>query len=155
MKFNKRLFIPFFLLLLTASNVETKVRCLVQMKNYEGNGAYIIVSLLDENKSYVETLQILGDDTEWYNEIESWWAFFGKEKREVDGITGATLSAGQRRVLNFSVSDVPDNYYLRFETAVEENLYYESEADIAISELATKREYEGIGYIRYLKFIVQ
>ena len=125
------------------------------MKNYEGNGAYIIVSLLNENKKYIETLQILGDDPEWYNEIESWWSFFGKERRKVDGITGATIPAGQRRVLNFSISNVPKNCYLRFETAVEENMYYESEVDIAINELLERQEYEGIGYIRQLKFILQ
>ena len=147
--------IPLFCLQLSNSNIETNVRCLVQMKNYEGNGAYIIVSLLNENKKYIETLQILGDDPEWYNEIESWWSFFGKERRKVDGITGATIPAGQRRVLTFSISNVPKNYYLRFETAVEENMYYESEVDIAINELLERQEYEGIGYIRQLKFILQ
>ncbi len=53
MKLGKLLFIPSLLLLLAASSTPTKVRCLVQMKNYEGNGAYIIISLLDENKEYV------------------------------------------------------------------------------------------------------
>tara|TARA_B100000900_G_scaffold335819_1_gene297441 strand:+ start:9807 stop:10184 length:378 start_codon:yes stop_codon:yes gene_type:complete len=125
------------------------------MKNYEGNGAYIIVSLLDENKEYIRTLQIIGDDPEWYNEIDSWWAFFGKTKQKVDAITGATLSAGQRRVITFSINKLPKNSYIRFETAVEENLYYESEVDVAINELAKKQEYEGTGYIRYLKFIIQ
>lgn len=155
MRIVKRLFISFILLLLTASNIETRVRCLIQMKNYEGNGSYIIVSLLDEKKEYVKTLQIIGEDPEWYNEIDSWWSFFGKAKRRVDGITGATLSAGQRRVITFTINDMPENYYIRFETAVEENLYYESEVDVAINEVAKKKEYEGTGYIRYLKFIVQ
>ena len=155
MRIAKRLFISFILLLLIASNIETRVRCLIQMKNYEGNGAYIIVSLLDAKKEYVKTLQIIGEDPEWYNEIDSWWSFFGKAKRNVDGITGATLSAGQRRVITFTINDMPENYYIRFETAVEENLYYESEVDVAINEVAKKQEYEGTGYIRYLKFIVQ
>ena len=57
------------------------LRCMLQMKNYSGHGAYIVISLLDENKEYKKTLRILGDDREWYNEIEEWWKFFGKEKR--------------------------------------------------------------------------
>lgn len=155
MRIAKHLFISFIILLLIASNIETKVRCLIQMKNYEGNGAYIIVSLLDENKEYIRTLQIIGDDPEWYNEIDSWWSFFGKTKRKVDGITGATLSAGQRRVITFSINKIPKHCFIRFETAVEENLYYESEVDVAINELAKKQEYDGTCYIRYLKFIIQ
>ena len=131
------------------------LRCMLQMKNYSGHGAYIVISLLDENKEYKKTLRILGDDREWYNEIEEWWKFFGKERRNIDGITGATLSGGERKIIALNIPQKNPDYYLRFETAVEEQKYYPSEIDIKISQLETTKKYNGDGYIRYLKFIQQ
>ena len=144
-----------FLTSMDSRTNSTNLKCLIQMKNYEGHGAYIVVSRLNEQLEYIETHQILGDDPEWYHEVESWWSFFGKEKRSIDGITGATLSGGQRRVIQLNFSDYSPTDVLRFETAVEEQPYYVSEIDITISDLNGHDKYEGQGYIRYLRFVMQ
>ena len=44
-------------------------KCMVQMTNYSGAGAYIIISLLDKDGDYIKTLQVIGDDQEWYSDI--------------------------------------------------------------------------------------
>lgn len=136
-------------------NTDLNLRCMVQMKNYNGHGAYIVVSLLNENKEYLKTLQVMGDDSEWYNEIEEWWSFFGKEKQQIDGITGATIAGGDRRVIAFTMPSENPDYFIRFETAVEEQQYYPTEIDIKISNLELSEKYRGDGFIRYITFIAQ
>lgn len=45
------------------TSAETKpVKCMIQMTNYTGEGAYIIVSLMNTKGEYEETLQVLGKD---------------------------------------------------------------------------------------------
>ena len=57
----------------------TKYKCMIQMTNYTGEGAYIVVSLLNPEGDYVETLNVIGDDDEWYNTIESCGIFTAKD----------------------------------------------------------------------------
>ena len=74
-------------------------KCMIQMKNYAGEGAYISVSLLNPDGSYAKTLQVLGDDKEWYPEVDHWWEFYKTSNQKIDAITGATIAGGQRKIL--------------------------------------------------------
>ena len=55
--------------LLTASFVQQttskKYKCLIQLTNYKGDGAYIVASLINPQGKYEQTLQVLGDDPLW------------------------------------------------------------------------------------------
>ena len=53
-------------------------KCMIELKNYDGEGAYIVVSLLNPNGEYEKTLYVQGQDDDWYSEIFSWWKFYGK-----------------------------------------------------------------------------
>mgnify|MGYP001159617935 FL=1 len=136
------------------SNQDSTHRCLVQMTNYDGEGAYVIVSLMDSSDQYLETLYVIGDDPEWYYEIEEWWSYFGREVRDIDGITGPTLSGGERSIIEFKIPKhaFDGNHKLRFETAVEDQAYYPSEIEVPVDSLTTVK-LEGTGYIRYARFI--
>ena len=129
-------------------------RCLIQMSNYEGEGAYIIVSLMDSSHQYVETLYVIGDDSEWYYELEEWWSYFGREVRNIDGITGATLAGGERAIINLTIpkSAFEANHLIRIETGVEDQSYYPAEIEVPVDSLSTTK-LEGTGYIRYVRFV--
>ena len=130
-----------------------ELKCMVQMTNYQGEGAYVIISHLNEAKRYQQTLSICGDDPEWYHEIESWWNYFGREEREVDAITGATLSGGQRRVITLRIpsDQIKEGDILRFETAVENQSYHPSELDLNLADAQQGLKAEGKEYIRYVR----
>ncbi|MGB3775178.1 MAG: DUF2271 domain-containing protein, partial [Leeuwenhoekiella sp.] len=115
----------FFLASFTATDKKT-VKCMIQMTNYEGEGAYVVVSLLDPNGDYDETLYVQGKDDEWYSEITEWWQFYGKKRQDIDGISGATISGGERTVsvLQIPADKIDKGYQLRFETSVEDQKYY-------------------------------
>ena len=141
------------------SNGEPKVyKYMIQMSNYTGEGAYVIVSLLDKENTYIETLYVQGDDDEWYSEITDWWQFQGKVRKDIDAVTGATVGAGQRAVNSIKIpSDLfGKGYKVRFETAVEDKAYFKDDIEIELTSVANiKGKIEGKGYIRYVRMIPQ
>ena len=152
----------FFLMLVTIvgsslkTNSKKNYKCLVQMKNYTGEGAYLIISLVNKEGKYLETLYVQGEDEEWYHEITSWWKFYGKNKVNIDGISGETLSGGERSIYMLSIdeSKVSNGFKIRFETAVEDKNYYEKDLEINLEELNTGTKYNGSGFIRYVRMIL-
>jgi hypothetical protein len=126
------------------------------MKNYTGEGAYLIISLVNKDGKYLETLYVQGEDEEWYHEITSWWKFYGKNKVNIDGISGETLSGGERSIYMLSIdeSKVSNGFKIRFETAVEDKNYYEKDLEINLEELNTATKYNGSGFIRYVRMIL-
>ena len=127
------------------------------MKNYTGEGAYIVISLLDPEGKYEETLYVQGDDDEWYFDITEWWDFQGKKRADIDAITGETISGGERKI---SVIRIPDDklnkgYKLRFETAVEDQEYHKDDVEFDLNLENIKTKIEGKGFIRYIRMMPQ
>lgn len=141
----------------TTSVKSTKYKCMIQMKNYTGEGAYIVVSLLNPEGAYEKTLYVQGDDDEWYHDITEWWNFHGKIQENIDGITGATISGGNRAIshLNIDDSKINSGYKIRFETAVEDKEYYKDDVEFELTSETVKSKIEGKGFIRYIRMIPQ
>ncbi|MBT0606712.1 DUF2271 domain-containing protein [Aequorivita echinoideorum] len=133
------------------------VKCMIQMTNYSGEGAYIIVSLLNPKGEYEETLQVLGKDPEWYSEITEWWKFYGKRRPNIDAISGETISGGERTVsvLQIPVDKIDKGYSLRFETSVEDVKYYKDDLQFPLTSENLKSKQEGKGFIRYVRMLTQ
>ncbi|MEM9822242.1 MAG: DUF2271 domain-containing protein [Bacteroidota bacterium] len=134
----------------------TKYKCMVQLVNYTGEGAYIMVSLLDNNGKYLKTLQVLGDDEEWYPDLPKWWKFHrDNDKPKIDAITGATIAGGERSIFVLEIEDalLDSGNQLRFETAVEDQDYHEKDLQIPLTTKNVKGKFEGSGYIRYVRMI--
>ena len=132
-------------------------KCLMQMSNYSGEGAYVVVSIINPNGKYEKTIYIQGDDDKWYYEITSWWSYYGKNKYNVDGISGSTVSAGERsfNVFEIDESKIGKGYKLRFETAVEDENYFEKDIEFELTKDNLLKKHTGKGFIRYVRFISQ
>lgn len=140
------------------SDDKTTYKCMIQMANYVGEGAYVVVSLLDKEGRYIETLYVQGDDDEWYSEISEWWKFQGKYRVNIDAITGATIGSGQRAVNRIEISNDKFNkgYKIRFETAVEDKEYFNNDIEINLTSVdMLQGKISGKGYIRYIKLLPQ
>lgn len=136
----------------------TKYKCMVQLTNYTGEGAYIVVSILDAEGEYVKTLQVLGDDEKWYPDLPKWWAFHkGNNKPAIDGITGATIAGGERAMFMLEIDSeyIDQGYQLRFETSVEHQKYIPDDLVIPLSAESLSGKFEGTGYIRYVRILAQ
>ncbi|NVK65597.1 MAG: DUF2271 domain-containing protein [Flavobacteriales bacterium] len=139
------------------STGEKKVKCLIQMDNYTGEGAYIVVSLINPQGKYDQTLYVHGKDNEWYYELTDWWKFYGRNKTSLDGITGSTISGGERAmsVIKIDASKIGKGYKLRFESAVEAKNYYSPDIEFDLTTANLQKKYNGKGFIRYVRLLPQ
>ncbi|MBP2832391.1 DUF2271 domain-containing protein [Aquimarina sp. U1-2] len=134
---------------------KTAVKCMIQLINYTGEGAYVVISLINPEGNYEETLYVQGKDPEWYSEITEWWKFYGKRRSAIDAISGETVPGGERTVsiINIPTDKIDQGYQLRFETAVEDQEYYETDAQIALTTENLNTKLEGKGWIRYIRMM--
>jgi len=133
---------------------EQTYKCLIQLTNYQGEGAYVIVSLMNPEGNYERTLHIIGEDDEWYSSLSSWWMALGE--KGVDATTGATVSGGERTMCVLSVDESKLNagYKLRFETAVEGQEYNSKDVEIPLNTDNLRiGKFEGSVFIRYVRLI--
>jgi hypothetical protein len=147
-----------FLLVAFVQPLETtNVKCMIQMTNYTGEGAYIVISLINPEGAYEETLYVQGKDKEWYSDIPEWWKFYGKRRPDIDAISGATISGGERKinVLKIPSDKIDAGYSIRFETAVEDQEYYTEDVQFELTSESVKSKREGKGYIRDVRMIPQ
>jgi hypothetical protein len=138
-----------------APPAQVSFKCLVQLTNYTGEGAYVVVSLLDNKGKYKKTLQVFGDEERWYDDLPSWYKFLTTTKENVDGVSGASITAGSRKVFSITTDElmVDKGYKLRFETAVENKEYKEKDVEMDLAEANVGKTVNGTGYIRYVKLI--
>lgn len=147
------LFIIFSTIYVNAQS-NTKYKCMVQMNNYTGEGAYIVVSLINEKDEYEKTLYVMGNDKKWYPDLKAWHNAYKKRSNDISAITGASVSGGNRTVvtINIDKSKINVGYKIRFETAVEHNRYYQKDAEVQLTTAGLSTQTEGKGYIRYVRF---
>lgn len=131
----------------------SKYKCMLQMTNYKGLEAYVVVSLIDAKGKYEKTLYMMGPDKKWYNGFKVWDKQLGKKKENLNGITGASVAAGDRNsvVLTIDEAKLNKGYKIRFESAVEEKEYYTTDVEIPLTTEALTQKAEGKGYIRFVK----
>jgi hypothetical protein len=132
----------------------SKYKCMLQMSNYVGEGAYIVVSLINPKGEYEKTLYVMGDDKKWYNTLKEWHKYQSKKKENISAKTGASVTGGDRSITTIEIEDAKINkgYKLRFESAVEDNKYYVTDAEIPLTSEGLTAKTDGKGYIRYVRF---
>jgi hypothetical protein len=160
MKFIKIILVTIFLSgTLTTSaqqNNTTKYKCIIQMTNYVGEGAYVVVSLMNPKGGYEKTLRVFGSDKKWYSDLIQWNKFQTKTKANLSAITGASVSGGNRSstIIEIENSKINAGYSIRFETAVEiqEYIVKDIEFELTSENLGVKKEGKD-GYIQYIRLI--
>jgi len=137
-----------------ASAQTTKYKCLIQMTNYMGDGAYIVISLIDPKGNYDKTLYVLGSDKKWYKTLKEWHAFYAKKPSNISAITGASVTGGDRsvNVIELENSKINAGYKLRFESAVEDKNYNVKDLEIPLTTETLAAKNDGTGYIRFVRF---
>ena len=132
----------------------SKYKCMIQMTNYMGEGAYVAISLIDSKGAYDKTLYVLGSDKKWYKTIKEWNKFYLKKPSAVSAITGASVTGGDRAVNVIEIENAKINagYKIRFESAVEDQEYKAKDLEIPLTSESLAAKSEGTGYIRYVRF---
>lgn len=152
-----KIFLTVFLLIMTSyvsmAQKSTKYKCMLQMTNYMGEGAYIVVSLVDAKGVYEKTLYVMGSDKKWYPDFKEWHKFYKKKPTNISAISGASVTGGDRSITTFEIEDAKINkgYTLRFETAVEDKKYHVKDVELPLTTAGLAAKTEGTGYIRYVR----
>ena len=130
-----------------------KYKCMIQMNAYEGEKAYVVISLINPSGAYEKTLAVLGSDKQWYNTIKEWYKFQNKTKEKLNAVTGASVGGGDRAMRTLDIDETKFNkgYKLRFESAVEEQKYHTADVEIALTKEAITEKANGKGYIKLVK----
>lgn len=136
-----------------AAQASSKYKCMIQMTNYMGEGAYIVISLINSKGAYEKTLYVMGADKKWYKTIKEWNKFYLKQPN-VSAVTGASVTGGDRavNVIEIEKSKINSGYKLRFESAVEDKDYHVKDLEIPLTTASLSAKSEGTGYIRYVRF---
>jgi hypothetical protein len=126
---------------------------MLQMSNYMGEGAYIVVSLINPGGEYEKTLYVMGDDKKWYKSLKEWHKFYAKKTEDISARTGASVTGGDRSITTIEIenSKINKGYKLRFESVVEDQKYYVSDLEIPLTTEGLADKTEGKGYIRYVR----
>jgi len=152
--------IAFLLLIITLAKPQSvdaqatgKYKCMIQMSNYMGDGAYVVISLINSKGAYEKTLYVMGSDKKWYKTLKEWNKFYLKQPN-VSAITGASVTGGDRsvNVIEIEKSKINSGYKLRFESAVEDKNYNVKDLEIPLTTESLAAKSEGTGYIRYVRF---
>lgn len=125
-----------------------------QMSAYAGEGAYVVLSLVDSKGVYEKTLYVMGPDKQWYNTLKEWDKFRTNKPTELSGITGASVTGGDRGICIIEIDNAKINqgYKIRFETAVEDNKYYRKDVEVPATTEGLSGRTEGTGgYISYVR----
>ncbi|GAA0886787.1 DUF2271 domain-containing protein [Sphingobacterium siyangense subsp. cladoniae] len=130
-----------------------KYKCMIQMNAYEGEKAYVVISLINPSGAYEKTLAVLGSDKQWYNTIKEWYKFQNKTKEKLNAVTGASVGGGDRAMRTLDIDETKFNkgYKLRFESAVEEQKYHTADVEIPLTKEAITEKANGKGYIKLVK----
>ncbi|RDC55177.1 DUF2271 domain-containing protein [Pedobacter chinensis] len=142
------------MLALFSSAQTTRYKCLIQMSNYMGEGAYIAISLINPQGDYEKTMYVLGADKKWYSSLKEWHKFNTKKPANINAITGASVTGGERTNLTIELEDAKINkgFKLRFESAVEDQKYQPKDVEVPLTTEALNAKTDGKGFIRFVRF---
>ena len=106
------------------------------LNNYRGDGAYLAFYVTDSSGKYAGSLWIAGGKSKYYKHLKGWKKASRADKSEIDGITGASVSAGRTLEITVDLADAlfDTGHSLRVDASVEDKR--DSPNDIVV-ELTT------------------
>ncbi|MBK8438530.1 MAG: DUF2271 domain-containing protein [Rhodobacter sp.] len=92
------------------------------LKNYGGDGAYLVLYVTDASGAYVGSLWMAGGKSKFYEHLSDWYRATGGDPAQIDGITGASVGAGRSLEITLDLSDAlfDAGYTLHIDASVEE-----------------------------------
>jgi hypothetical protein len=92
------------------------------LDGYGGDGAYLALYVTDGQGAYVGSLWIAGDKSKYYEHLADWYRATGGDPAQINGITGASVGAGQTLEITLDLADAlfDAGYTLHIDAAVED-----------------------------------
>lgn len=121
------------------------------LKSYGGNGAYLAIYLTDAQGKFHSTLRVAGRKAKYHSHLRDWSR---GEKRNVDGITGASVGSGQSLKVSVDIADalIDAGYQIRIDSAVEDGNDFAAEVVVPLAAANTGKPVAGKGYVKSFTF---
>lgn len=119
------------------------------LKNYGGNGAYLAFYLTDASGSYVRTLWLAGGKSKYYKHLTDWYRATGGNPSQINGITGASVGAGQSLTVTVDLADTlfDAGYKLNIDAAAEDMRDSPREISLPLTRAGAGQSVAGRRYI--------
>ncbi|MFZ1469490.1 MAG: DUF2271 domain-containing protein [Paracoccaceae bacterium] len=120
------------------------------LNQYGGDGAYLAIYLTDAKGAYVGSLWMAGGKAKYYEHLSDWYRATGGAPAQIDGITGASVGAGQSLKITMDLADAlfDAGYSLHIDAAVEEMRNSPSEVVVPLTTSGAGQPVAGRRYIR-------
>lgn len=121
----------------------------VNMAQYGGPGAYLALYVTDASGAYVGSLWMAGGKSKYYKHLTDWAQMTGGDVAQVDGITGASVGAGQQLQLSMDLADAlfDAGYTLHIDAAAEEMRDSPNEIAVPLTATGAGQAVRGRRYI--------
>lgn len=123
------------------------------LKSYGGEGAYVVLYILDAAGKYKGTLWMAGDKAKYHRHLSDWARTSGGKPAEIDGITGASVGSGKTLKISVDVADALINagYTIHVDTSVEKGMDNPSEVVAPLDAASSGKAVAGDGYVKSFK----
>ncbi|NGQ92678.1 DUF2271 domain-containing protein [Rhodobacter sp. HX-7-19] len=119
------------------------------LSDYGGRGAYLAIYVTDPSGAYAGSLWMAGGKSKYYKHLSDWARFTAGDVAQVDGITGASVGAGQSLELTMDLADAlfDAGYTLHIDAAVEDMRDSPNEIAVPLTGNGAGQPVQGRRYI--------
>lgn len=136
--------------LLSAQTSAREIALTTELKNYGGDGAYLVLYLTNTKGQYQDTLWIAGQKSKYYKHLSGWARGSGQRTSEYDGVTGASVASGKTLTVTLDVADayIDSGFQLRVDTAVEDMRDNRNDVVVPLTSEGVGKPAAGRGYVK-------
>ncbi len=129
-----------------------EVTITAELNAYRGDGAYLAIYVTDAAGQYQRTLHVAGGKSKYYKHLLDWTRGGGNKSAEYDGLTGASVSSGDKLTFKVDIDDalIDAGYLVRLDSAVEDQRENRVDAEAPLSTTGSGTAVVGKGYVKTL-----
>ncbi|SDI49878.1 DUF2271 domain-containing protein [Pseudomonas panipatensis] len=131
-----------------------EVKLTTTLKDFRGNDAYLAIYLTDAQGKYQRTLWVAGKKAKYYKHLGDWARGSGMNRAEFDGMSGASVGAGETLTVTAQVADnlIDAGYQIRIDSAVENHDENRAEVKVPLTHEGSGKETAGSGYVSNFRY---
>ena len=119
------------------------------LKNYGGDGAYLALYLTAPSGAHVRTLWVAGEKSKYHKHLTDWYRATGGGRKQIDGITGASVGAGRSLKVTVELADAlfDAGYKLNVDAAAEDMRDSPRDVSVPLTKAGAGKPTAGRRYV--------
>jgi hypothetical protein len=123
-----------------------------QIAAYRGPNTFLAIYVTKPDGSYDSTLWVAGQNQRYYRHLRNWVRGISSVGGNIDGISGASVGAGQTLTVHASLADsmIDAGYQIHVDSAVENGGEYANDVVMPLAQASSGVVATGTGYVQSL-----